>query len=131
MGFGIRVPVMTTSEVPSIDSRLASKLSPKEHIGKEIGLDSDSVKILVDSDFGAREILAEEDQARVERVNGVPRFFYQRVPITSGAHKAQVLASVLREALKPASQRCSARRQYVQLGTPVLPKWPRLESSPD
>jgi predicted DsbA family dithiol-disulfide isomerase len=78
-----------------------------KRIGKTGGLDSESVDRLVDSDFGAKEIRAEEDRARVEGVNGVPTFFIQWVPITSGAHQPQVLAALLGPALEPALQQCS------------------------
>jgi predicted DsbA family dithiol-disulfide isomerase len=78
-----------------------------KRIGKQSGLDPDSVDSLVDSDFGAEEILAEEDRARLEGVNGVPTFFVEGAAITSGAHPPQVLASLLGQALEPALQRCS------------------------
>jgi predicted DsbA family dithiol-disulfide isomerase len=77
-----------------------------KRIGKTSGLDSDGVDRLVDSDFGAKEIRAEEDRARVEGVNGVPTFFIRGVPIASGAHQPQVLASLLGPALELVPQ-CS------------------------
>jgi hypothetical protein len=40
-------------------------------------------------------------------VNGVPTFFVSGVPITSGAHKPKVLATLLGPALEPTSQQCS------------------------
>jgi predicted DsbA family dithiol-disulfide isomerase len=78
-----------------------------KRIGKQSGLDPDSVDSLVDSDFGAEEILAEEDRARLDGVNGVPTFFVEGAAVTSGAHQPQVLASLLGQALEPALQRCS------------------------
>ena len=90
-----------------IDGEDVGNCEVLKRIGKQSGLDSDSVDRLVDSDFGAKEIRAEEDRARVEGVNGVPTFFIQGVPITSGAHQPQVLAALLGPALEPALQQCS------------------------
>ena len=78
-----------------------------KRIGKQSGLDSGSVGSLLDGDFGAEEIRAEENRARVEGVSGVPTFSLRGAPITSGAHKPQVLASLLGQALEPTSQQCS------------------------
>jgi len=90
-----------------IDGEDVGKHEVLKRIGKQSGLDSDNVDSLIDSDFGAKEIRAEEDRARMEGVNGVPTFIIQGVPITSGAHKPQVLASLLGPALEPTLQQCS------------------------
>jgi predicted DsbA family dithiol-disulfide isomerase len=90
-----------------IDGEDVGKRDVLKLIGKQSGLDSAGVDSLLDGDFGAEEIRAEENRARVEGVNGVPTFFLRGVPITSGAHKPQVLAALLGQALEPTSQQCS------------------------
>jgi len=78
-----------------------------KRIGKQSGLDSGGVESLLGSDFGAEEIRVGKNRARVEGVNGVPTFFVSGVPITSGAHKPQILATLLGRALEPTSQNCT------------------------
>jgi predicted DsbA family dithiol-disulfide isomerase len=78
-----------------------------KRIAQESGLDAGSVDSLLESDFGASEVLADENESRMQGVNGVPTFFVDGVPITSGAHKAEILASVLGQAIEAASQQCS------------------------
>jgi predicted DsbA family dithiol-disulfide isomerase len=86
-----------------IDGQDVGKHEVLRQIGKESGLDSRSVAKLLDSDSGASEVLSEESHARTQGVNGVPTFFMNGVPITSGAHKPEVLASLISTAL----QQCS------------------------
>jgi predicted DsbA family dithiol-disulfide isomerase len=68
-------------------------------IAEESGLNSSRVDRLLNSDFGTSEVKAEELDARTHRVNGVPTFFINGAPITSGAQKPELLASVLGPAL--------------------------------
>jgi predicted DsbA family dithiol-disulfide isomerase len=74
------------------------------------GLDADSVTQLLESDLGAAEVLADETDTLAMGVSGVPTFFVDGVPITSGAHPAPILASLLGQTLAPAGQ-CSAEDQ--------------------
>jgi predicted DsbA family dithiol-disulfide isomerase len=90
-----------------IDGGDVGKRDVLKRIGKQSGLDSGGVDSLLDGDFGAEEIRAEENRARVEGVNGVPTFFLRGAPITSGAHQPQVLAALLGQALEPTSRQCS------------------------
>jgi len=73
-------------------------------IGRQNGLDTDRVDNMLDGDFGAEEIRAEENRARAAGVNGVPTFFVNGVPVTSGAHQPQVLASLLGQGFEFVSQ---------------------------
>jgi predicted DsbA family dithiol-disulfide isomerase len=90
-----------------IDGEDVGKRDVLKRIGRQSGLDSAHVDSLLGGDFGAEEIRAEENRARVEGVNGVPTFFLRGQPITSGAHKPQILAALLEQVLEPASRRCS------------------------
>lgn len=90
-----------------IDGEDVGKHDVLKRIGEQSGLESDSVDSLLGGDLGAAEVLAEENRARVEGVSGVPTFFLNGAPITSGAHKPQVLAALLGPALEPTSQQCS------------------------
>jgi predicted DsbA family dithiol-disulfide isomerase len=90
-----------------IDGENVGNHAVLKRIAKQSGLDSSSVDRLLDGDLGVEETRAEENRARVEGVNGVPTFFVSGVPITSGAHKPQVLATLLGPALEPTSQQCS------------------------
>lgn len=76
-------------------------------IGLDSGLDPEKVDRLLAGDLGASEVVAEETYARLSGVNGVPTFFIDGVPITSGAQKPELLASILRPALDPAGAQCS------------------------
>ena len=75
-------------------------------VAMESGLPADSVDKLLASELGSSEVTAEETYARLSGVNGVPTFFIDGAPITSGAQKPDLLASILRPALDPAAQ-CS------------------------
>ena len=53
---------------------------------------------------GGQEIAAEEHNARRQAVSGVPSFFIGGNPITSGAHKPELLAQMLAPALLGVAQ---------------------------
>ena len=72
-------------------------------IAEDSGLDSSSVDRLLQSDLGRTEVEAEEREARAHGVDGVPTFFINGAPVTSGAQKPELLASVFGSAL----ERCS------------------------
>jgi predicted DsbA family dithiol-disulfide isomerase len=63
-------------------------------IGTEAGIDPAVVKRLFDSDTGVEDVAREEEQARRAGVSGVPTFFVNGVPVTSGAHPPELLAHV-------------------------------------
>jgi predicted DsbA family dithiol-disulfide isomerase len=74
-------------------------------IGKEAGIDVDSVADLWASDSGVAEVLAEQNDSRLQGVGGVPAFFLNGVPIASGAQKPELLASLI----DSAAGRCSLK----------------------
>ena len=86
-----------------IEAQDVGKHDVLRRIGAESGLNSASVARLLDSDSGASEVLSEESHARAQGVNGVPTFFMNGAPITSGAHEPEVLASLISTSL----QQCS------------------------
>ena len=90
-----------------IDSEDVGNSEVLRKIGVENGLSPDKVDELLASDLGATEVVAEETYARLSGVNGVPTFFIDGAPITSGAQKPHLLASILRPALDPAAAQCS------------------------
>ena len=90
-----------------IDSEDVGNSEVLRKIGVENGLSPDKVDKLLASDLGASEVVAEETYARLSGVNGVPTFFIDGAPITSGAQKPDLLASILRPALDPAAAQCS------------------------
>jgi predicted DsbA family dithiol-disulfide isomerase len=75
-------------------------------IAGESGLDAGRVERVLEGDWGTSDVLADEDETRKLGVSGVPTFFVDGTPLTSGAHPAPVLASLLGQALPPAPQ-CS------------------------
>ena len=70
------------------------------------GLNADAVSRMLSGDQGEAEVLADESETRSRGVNGVPTFFVDGIPITSGAQPPAVLASLLGPVLAPAEQ-CS------------------------
>jgi predicted DsbA family dithiol-disulfide isomerase len=90
-----------------IDARDVGDTKVLQAIGKQSGMDPAGLEQLLRSDLGAAEVRAEERQARIRGVNGVPSFFIDGVPITSGAQHPELLAKVLGPALGSASGQCS------------------------
>jgi predicted DsbA family dithiol-disulfide isomerase len=76
-------------------------------IGTQSGMDPAGVEELLSSDLGSAEVRAEERQARARGVSGVPSFFIDGVPITSGARHPELLAADLGPALDRSSGQCS------------------------
>jgi predicted DsbA family dithiol-disulfide isomerase len=72
-------------------------------IGREAGMDVGGVADLLASDSGVSEVLAEQNDSRLQGVSGVPAFFLNGVPIASGAQKSELLASLI----DGAAGRCS------------------------
>jgi predicted DsbA family dithiol-disulfide isomerase len=62
-----------------------------EDIGCASGIDSTAFR----SGAGASEVRAEAESARLKGVEGVPTFFVDGKPVMSGAHKPELLASIL------------------------------------
>jgi predicted DsbA family dithiol-disulfide isomerase len=65
-------------------------------IAAQSGVDASEI---LHSDIGKQEVTAEELRARTAGVNGVPTFFVNGAPITSGAQQPEVLARLLGDAL--------------------------------
>jgi len=68
-------------------------------IGADAGLPAPLVVDLLAGGAGADEVRAEEAAARDAGVTGVPTFFVDGAAVTSGAHPAELLASMLGPAL--------------------------------
>jgi predicted DsbA family dithiol-disulfide isomerase len=64
-----------------------------KHLAEENGID------LFKGDEGRNEVVAEESGARAHGVNGVPTFFVDGTPVTSGAHPPELLAQMLKPLL--------------------------------
>lgn len=64
-------------------------------IGAEVGLSAPDVVEMLAGDLGADTVRAEEAEARARGVSGVPAFFVNGEPVTSGAHPPPLLASFL------------------------------------
>jgi len=62
----------------------------ESEMGKSMGLPD-----LFDTDLGREEVSHDEAEARAQGVSGVPTFFVDGEPLTSGAHPPQLLASML------------------------------------
>ena len=70
--------------------------------GEDIGAPEVLIRIAKESGIefpsenqGTKEVTAEEQNARRQGISGVPSFFIGGNPITSGAHKPELLAQVL------------------------------------
>jgi predicted DsbA family dithiol-disulfide isomerase len=75
-------------------------------IAGESGLDASAVRQVLEGGLGTEEVSTYERETRAMGVSGVPTFFVDGTPVTSGAHPAPILASMLGQALPPAPQ-CS------------------------
>ncbi len=64
----------------------------------EAGLDRDEVRAVLAGDAWADEVRADEEEARVNGIRGVPFFVFAERYAVSGAHPAESLAKVLAEA---------------------------------
>lgn len=63
------------------------------------GLDPSAVDTLFSTSLGAEEVSREEHEARIQGVSGVPTFFFNGRPVTSGAHPPQLLAAMLSQSI--------------------------------
>jgi predicted DsbA family dithiol-disulfide isomerase len=61
---------------------------------REIG-ERHSLEMPFDSDLGVAEVSSEEEEARAQGVSGVPTFFLNGSPVTSGAHPPELLAAMI------------------------------------
>lgn len=64
----------------------------------EAGLDRDEVRAVLAGDAWADEVRADEEEARLNGIRGVPFFVFAERYAVSGAHPAESLAKVLSEA---------------------------------
>jgi hypothetical protein len=58
--------------------------------------------------LGTEQLIAEQRAVRVQGVNSVPTFFVNGEAVTSGAHKPELLAAFLGQALGPGLSQCSS-----------------------
>jgi predicted DsbA family dithiol-disulfide isomerase len=86
-----------------IDAEDIGRPEVLKRIAEENGLNSSRVDELLNSHSGTSEVKAEELEARTHGVDGVPTFFINGVPVTSGAQRPELLASVF----GPAFEQCS------------------------
>jgi predicted DsbA family dithiol-disulfide isomerase len=89
-----------------IDAEDVGSPETLRRIGIESGLSAEAIDHLFRTDLGVGEVRAEEERARTEGVTGVPTFFVDGEPITSGAHPPQLLAAMFAPALSSTGQ-CS------------------------
>jgi predicted DsbA family dithiol-disulfide isomerase len=82
-----------------IDAEDVADIAVLRRIGGESGLDPARVEELFAGRFGTEEVIAEESAAHKRGVNSVPTFFAGGEPVTSGAHKPELLAAFLGQAL--------------------------------
>jgi len=90
-----------------VDAEDVGDIDVLKRIGGECGLDSGRLEELFASRLAAQEVIAEETTARRRGVNSVPTFFVGEEPVTAGAHKPELLAAFLGEALGPTLSQCS------------------------
>ena len=90
-----------------IDAEDVGDLDVLKRIGTESGLDSDRLAELFAERLGTEELIADERASRVRGVNSVPTFFVDQMPVTAGAHRPEILAAFLGQALVPGHSECS------------------------
>lgn len=71
------------------------------------GISSSLVDELRNTDLGTKEVRAEEEHSYRSGVSGVPTFFVNGQPVTSGAHAPELLAATLAPILGATSETCS------------------------
>ena len=86
-----------------MDAEDVGDIGVLKRIGSESGLEIDRLDELFTARHGEGELHSEENDARRRGVSGVPTFFLNGEPITSGAHPPELLASVLGPALSQCS----------------------------
>ena len=82
-----------------IDAQDVGDTAVLARIGAEAEIDPAVIQSLFNSDMGVENVAKEEEQARRSGVSGVPTFFVNGVPVTSGAHKPELLAHVFSQVL--------------------------------
>ena len=90
-----------------IDGQDVGEVDVLRRVGTESGLDASRLDELFAKRLGTEKLLADEGASRVRGVNSVPTFFVDQVPITAGAHRPELLAAFLGQALGPGHSQCS------------------------
>jgi predicted DsbA family dithiol-disulfide isomerase len=90
-----------------IDAQDISSLEVLKSIGIASGLSAARLDEFFASREGEAEIREEEQQARKFGVSGVPSFFINGTPITSGAQRPEALAAAFGPELGPVVAQCS------------------------
>jgi predicted DsbA family dithiol-disulfide isomerase len=88
-----------------IDAEDVGDVDVLKRIGAESGLDAGRLAELFAERLRTEELIADERASRVRGVNSVPTFFVDQVPVTAGAHRPELLAAFLGQALGPGLQR--------------------------
>jgi predicted DsbA family dithiol-disulfide isomerase len=78
-----------------IEARSVGDPSVLCDIGVESGIPAASLDALFSTSLGTAEVARAEEDARAQGVSGVPTFFVNGEPVTSGAHPPQLLAAML------------------------------------
>ena len=94
-----------------IDAEDAGDASVLARIGREAGIDRTVLEPLWDGDLGVEDVAKEEELARRYGVSGVPAFFVNGVPVTSGAQQPELLAHVFGQVLGADGAQCSVGSQ--------------------
>lgn len=94
-----------------IDAEDVGDAAVLTRIGVEAGIDGAAIEQLFGGDLGAGEVAKEEELARRHGVSGVPTFFVNGVPVTSGAHQPELLAHVFGQVLGADGAQCSVEQQ--------------------
>ena len=91
-----------------VDAEDVGEIDVLKRIGAESGLDAGRLDQLFAEMLGTEQLIAEQRALRVRGVNSVPTFFVNGEAVTSGAHKPELLAAFLGQALGPGLSRCSS-----------------------
>jgi predicted DsbA family dithiol-disulfide isomerase len=84
-----------------IEGRNVGDRTVLRDIGIASALEAARIGELFAGDLGAGDVAAEEEEARVHGVSGVPAFFFNGQALTSGAHPPQLLAAMLASSISP------------------------------
>ena len=91
-----------------VDAEDVGEVDVLKRIGAESGLDAGRLDQLFAEMLGTEQLIAEQRAVRVRGVNSVPTFFVNGEAVTSGAHKPELLAAFLGQALGPGLSQCSS-----------------------
>ena len=91
-----------------VDAEDVGEVDVLKRIGAESGLNAGRLDQLFAEMLGTEQLIADQRAVRVRGVNSVPTFFVNGEAVTSGAHKPELLAAFLGQALGPGLSQCSS-----------------------